>query len=64
MEDRLFIKQTAILETIREHGIIQAKELRRQFMRISERTLRYHPKRLQDQGLIRKRGTTKGVWLV
>lgn len=58
----LFIKQAAILEAIQEHGLIQSSTLKRQFMGISERTLRYHLKRLQDQGLIKKRGTTKGVW--
>lgn len=60
--DSLFIKQAAILEAITEYGLIQSKTLRRQFLGMSERTLRYHLKRLQDQGLIKKRGNTKGVW--
>lgn len=60
--DTLFIRQAAILETIQEHGIINIKNLRRQFLGISERTLRYHLKRLQNQGLIKKRGITKGVY--
>lgn len=58
----LFIKQAAILDTITELGIVNFQTLRRQFLGISERTLRYHLKRLQDLGLIRKRGTTKGVY--
>lgn len=60
--ESLFIKQSAILETIQEHGIINSQNLKRQFLGISERTLRYHLKRLQDLGLIKKRGTTKGVY--
>ena len=60
--DSLFIKQTAILEVIREHKMIASNELRRRFLGIKERTLRYHLKKLQDAGLIRKRGATKGVY--
>lgn len=61
-EDSLFIKQAAILEVIREHKMISSKELGRRFLGIKERTLRYHLKKLQDAGLIRKRGNTKGVF--
>lgn len=60
--DTLFIKQASILEVIREHKMIPSKELRRRFLGIKDRTLRYHLKRLVDRGLIKKRGTTKGVW--
>lgn len=62
LEDSLFIKQAAILEVITEQGMINFQTLRRQFLGISERTLRYHLKRLQDLGLIKKRGITKGVY--
>lgn len=61
-KDSLFIKQSAILETIKEHGMVNSQTLKRQFLGIKERTLRYHLKRLQNLGLIKKRGTTKGVW--
>lgn len=61
-EDSLFIKQSAILETIKEHGMVNFNNLQRQFQGINPRTLRYHLKRLRDMGLIRKRGTTKGVF--
>lgn len=61
-EDSLFIKQSEILEVIRENKMISSNNLRRQFMGIKDRTFRYHLKRLQDLGLIRKRGTTKGVY--
>ncbi|MDP3973795.1 MAG: helix-turn-helix domain-containing protein [Candidatus Daviesbacteria bacterium] len=62
LEDSLFIKQAAILEVIREHKIISSRELRRKFLGIKDRTLRYHIKKLTDAGLIKKRGTTKGVY--
>lgn len=58
----LFIKQASILEVIQEQKMINFDSLRRRFLGINERTLRYHLKRLKDQGLIRKRGTTKGVY--
>lgn len=62
LEDSLFIKQASILEVIREHRVVSSKELHRRFLGIKERTLRYHLKRLVDLGLVKKRGTTKGVW--
>lgn len=61
MEESLFIKQSAILEVIREQKLMSSDSLHRRFMGIKERTLRYHLKKLQTLGLIRKRGTTKGV---
>lgn len=62
MENFLYIKQSAILETIKEHKLIKSHELRRKFMGIKDRTFRYHLKRLKDLGLIRKRGVTNGVY--
>jgi repressor of nif and glnA expression len=61
-EDTLFIKQSAILGIIRDQKMVNFNYIKRQFFGSNERTLRYHLKRLQDQGLIRKRGTTKGVY--
>lgn len=61
-EDTLFIKQLAILEVIKDHKLINFDQLKRRFMGINERTLRYHLKRLADLGFIRKRGTTKGAF--
>ncbi len=61
-EDNLFIKQIAILEAIREHKFIKSQELKRLFLGLSERTLRYHLKRLSDAGLIKKLGSTNGVF--
>ncbi len=61
-EASLFIKQAAILEVIRDHKLINFDSLKRRFLGLNERTLRYHLKRLADLGFIRKRGTTKGVY--
>lgn len=62
IEDSLFIKQTAVLEVIREHDMINFQTLKRNFVGTNERTLRYHLKRLADLEFIRKRGATKGVY--
>ena len=62
MEGSLFIKQSAILEVIKEYRLISSNNLRKQFMGIKDRTFRYHLKKLADLGLIRKRGTTKGAY--
>lgn len=62
MEDNLFIKQSAILEVIRELGMINFQTIKRNFVGTNERTLRYHLKQLQNKRLIKKRGTTKGVY--
>jgi repressor of nif and glnA expression len=58
----LFIKQSSIFEVINEQTMISSKELQRRFLGIKPRTLRYHLKRLQTLGLIRKRGVTNGVY--
>ena len=62
MEESLFIKQFAILEVVREHHLINFATLKRNFYSTNDRTLRYHLKRLQNKGLICKRGITKGVF--
>ncbi len=62
MEDNLYIKQSAILEVIRDQKLVNFDYIKRQFFALNERTLRYHLKRLQDLGFIRKKGTTRGVY--
>jgi len=37
-------------------------QIKRRFSNVNERTLRYDLKKLQEQNLIRKLGTTKGVY--
>lgn len=60
-EDYLLPRRAEILYIIKDHRLVAFDQIRRRFMAVNERTLRYDLKRLQDQGLIRKRGTTKGV---
>lgn len=60
-EDYLLPSRAEILNIIRDHQIVNFDIIRRRFLAVNERTLRYDLKRLVDAGFIRKRGTTKGV---
>jgi len=60
--DYLLPRRAEILQIIKEHKMVNFNMLRRRFLKINERTLRYDLKQLQDVGLIRKLGTTKGVY--
>lgn len=62
IKDYLLPRRAEILSIIEEHELVSFDTLRRRFIAVNERTLRYDLKKLQDQGLIRKRGTTKGVY--
>lgn len=62
IEDYLLPRRGEILNIIRDHKILKFDQIRRRFMGVNERTLRYDLKKLQDAGLIRKRGVTKGVF--
>lgn len=58
----LLPRREAIYNIIKDHGMINFDFLHRRFMAVNERTLRYDLKKLQNQGLIRKRGVTNGVF--
>lgn len=60
--DLLLPRRKEILDLIKEHKIMNFNQIKRRFSKINERTLRYDLKKLQDQKLIRKLGTTKGVY--
>lgn len=62
IKDYLLPKRSEIMSIIEEHKMISFETIRRRFMAVNERTLRYDLKQLQNQGLIRKRGITKGVY--
>ncbi len=62
VKDYLLPRRAEILSIIEEHKILSFDSVRRRFMAVNGRTLRYDLKKLQDAGLIRKRGTTKGVY--
>ncbi|MBI2018599.1 Fic family protein [Candidatus Daviesbacteria bacterium] len=62
VEDILLPRRAEILNIIKEHRMVNFDTLRRRFLSVNERTLRYDLKKLSDAGLIKKRGTTKGVY--
>jgi Fic family protein len=61
-QDYLLPRRAEILNIIKDHTVVNFDTIRRRFMAVNERTLRYDLKKLQDSGLIRKLGTTKGVY--
>jgi len=62
IEDLLLPRRTEILNIIRDHQLVNFDIIRRRFLAVNERTLRYDLKKLADLGLIKKRGVTKGVY--
>ncbi len=62
ISDYLLPRRAEILNIIREQRMVNFDQVRRRFMAVNERTLRYDLKKLQEGGLVRKRGTTKGVY--
>lgn len=61
-EDYLLPRRAEILSIIKDHKLVNFDMIRRRFLQVNERTLRYDLKQLQDAGLIKKLGTTKGVY--
>ncbi|MBI4080496.1 MAG: Fic family protein [Candidatus Levybacteria bacterium] len=61
-EDYLLPRRAEIYNIIKDHKLVNFDMLRRRFLKVNERTLRYDLKQLQLAGLIRKLGTTKGVY--
>jgi len=55
-------RQEEIYHLIREHTMLSFDMLRRRFLKVPERTLRYDLKKMVDGGVIAKIGQTKGVW--
>jgi Fic family protein len=60
--DYLLPRRAEIYNIIRDLKLVQFDQIRRRFSKVNERTLRYDLKKLQDQGLIRKLGETRGVY--
>lgn len=61
-EDYLLPRRAEILNIIKDHKLVTFDMIRRRFLAVPKRTLNYDLKKLQDMGLIRKRGATKGVY--
>lgn len=51
-EDTLLPRRYEILQTIRDHRPINFDQIKRRFMGVNERTLRYDLKKLADAGFI------------
>ena len=63
-KDQLFLppRQEEIFNIIKDHGVISFDMVRRRFLKVPERTLRYDLKKLLDKGIIEKSGETKGTY--
>lgn len=60
--DCLLPRRAEIYNIVQDHDVVNFDQIRRRFMAVNERTLRYDLKYLCDKGLITKLGTTKGVY--
>jgi len=61
-QDLLLPRRSEILNIIRDHKLMNFDQIKRRFIDVNERTLRYDLKKLQDQNFIQKLGTTRGVY--
>jgi Fic family protein len=61
-EDYLLPRRSEIFRIIKDHKLVNFDTIRRRFKSINERTLRYDLKKLQNARLIKKLGTTRGVY--
>jgi len=59
-ERKLLPRRYEILQVIKEHQQISFDFIKRRFMTVSSRLLRYDLKKLREAGFIIKRGVTKG----
>lgn len=62
IEDTLLPRRAEILVIIKDHKLINFDTIKRRFLKVNGRTLRYDIKKLVDAGLVCKRGTTRGVY--
>ena len=60
-ERTLLPRRYEILQIIKEHKRISFDFIKRRFMAVSSRLLRYDLKKLREAGFIIKRGVTKGA---
>jgi Fic family protein len=57
----LLPRRKEILDVIKDHGIMSLDSIRRRFLKVSPRMIRYDLKKLEEQGYIIKLGTTRGA---
>lgn len=60
--DFLLPRRAEIYNIIKDQRLVNFDSIRRRFIAVNKRTLRYDLKKLQEANLIRKRGSTKGVY--
>ena len=61
-EEALPLRRSQILAVIRENGLMKFYQIKRNFMIVNARTLRYDLKKLREGGFIYKLGQTNGVY--
>lgn len=61
IEDLLMPRRKEILDIIKDHDTISLDSIKRRFLRVPERTIRYDLKKLEEKGFIIKLGTTRGT---
>jgi Fic family protein len=61
-ENQLFLppRQEEMFNIIKEHSVVSFDMIKRRFLKVPKRTLRYDLKKLLDKGIIEKTGETKG----
>lgn len=62
LSEFLLPRRAEILNIIRDHRLVNFDMIRRRFVDVNERTLRHDLKKLTDLGLVKKRGSTRGVY--
>ena len=60
-DDLLLPRRKEILDVIRDHKIMSLDSIRRRFLLVTPRMIRYDLKKLEEQGFIIKLGTTRGA---
>lgn len=61
-QDYLLPRRAEILNIVQEQKLVNFDQIKRRFSKLNDRTLRYDLKKLADQGLIRKLGSTRGAY--
>lgn len=60
-EELLLPRRKEILDLIREHKLMSLNSIKRRFLKISPRMIRYDLKKLEEEGYIFKVGSTRGA---
>lgn len=61
VEEQLLPRRKEILDIIRDHNVISLDSIKRRFLKVPARTIRYDLKKLEEKGFIIKIGSTRGA---